>query len=70
MTGLGKALVVLGLCLVVAGAAVMVLERFPLLGRLPGDFVVRRPGFTVYFPLGTSIVVSLLLSFLLWLLRR
>ncbi|MBI5015275.1 MAG: DUF2905 domain-containing protein [Deltaproteobacteria bacterium] len=70
MTGLGRALVLLGLCLVAAGVLVTVLGKIPFLGRLPGDLVVRRPGFTFYFPLGTSIVVSLLLSLLLWLLRR
>jgi hypothetical protein len=70
MTGLGRALVLLGVVLVVAGLLVMALERFRFLGRIPGDLVIRRPGFTLYLPLGTCVLLSLLLSLLLWLLRR
>jgi len=40
------------------------------LGRLPGDIVVRRPGFTLVFPIATSLILSLLLTLLLWLFRR
>jgi hypothetical protein len=40
------------------------------IGKLPGDFVVRRGNFTFYFPLATSIVVSIVLSLVFWLLRR
>lgn len=40
------------------------------LGSLPGDFVFKRGNFTLYFPLATSILLSLILSFVLWLLRR
>ena len=68
--GLGKTLVLVGLLLVLAGAIVLLAERFTGLGRLPGDIVVRRPNFTFYFPLGTSILLSLLLSVLLWLFSR
>ncbi len=44
--------------------------RLPWLGRLPGDIVVERPGFHFYLPLATSVLLSLLLSAVLWLLRR
>jgi hypothetical protein len=40
------------------------------LGRLPGDFVIRRDGFTFYAPIATGIVISIALSVMLWLLRR
>lgn len=69
---LGKLLLGLGALLAVAGVLLIVAERFPGLriGRLPGDISVERPGFRFYFPLGTSIVVSVVLSLVLWLLSR
>ncbi|NTU59721.1 MAG: DUF2905 family protein [Deltaproteobacteria bacterium] len=70
MSELGKALIGAGLLLAAAGVVLLVLGRLPLLGRLPGDILVRRPGFTFYFPLGTSLLLSALLSLLLWWLRR
>ena len=70
MTELGRVLLTLGLLLAALGAVLLLAGRFPFLGRLPGDLVVRRPGFTFYFPLGTCLLLSLLLSLLLWFLRR
>jgi hypothetical protein len=68
---LGKLLVILGLSLVVAGVALMLLGRMNLpLGRLPGDFTFRGKNTTVYFPLATSLVVSVLLSILLYVVSR
>jgi hypothetical protein len=68
---LGKLLVVFGAVLVVVGIGVMVLGRmsFPL-GRLPGDFLYRGKNSTVYFPLATSVVVSVVLSILVYLVGR
>ena len=67
---LGKLLVVFGAMLVV-GIVVMLLGRmnFPL-GRLPGDFLYRGKNTTVYFPLATSVVVSVVLSILVWVVSR
>ena len=64
----------MGKLLVIAGAVIMavgftVWAGFPL-GRLPGDFMVRRGPVTFYFPLVTSILVSIVLTFLLMLFRR
>lgn len=73
MTDLGKMLIVFGAVLVIAGAALLFagkLSNIPLIGRLPGDIVVRRDNFTFYFPLTTSLVVSFVLSLLLYWLRR
>jgi len=64
-----RTLIVLGLLLVVAGLLWPWLGRIPL-GRLPGDLVFERPGLRVFVPLGTMLVASLVLSLLLWLLRR
>jgi hypothetical protein len=67
----GKLLVFLGLALVVAGIAVMAMGRMNLpLGRLPGDFLYRGKNRTVYFPLATSVVVSVVLSVALYLVSR
>jgi hypothetical protein len=67
----GKLLVLLGMVLVVAGIVVMLLGRMNLpLGRLPGDFLYRGKNTTFYFPLATSVVVSVLLSILLYLVSR
>lgn len=70
MTGLGKVLIALGLVLVGAGVLLVSGAKIPFLGRLPGDVVVQRPGFTFYFPLGTCILVSVLLSLILWFFHR
>jgi ribose/xylose/arabinose/galactoside ABC-type transport system permease subunit len=64
-------LVLLGLAIVAAGAVLWILERANIpLGRLPGDFVWRGKYSTVYFPLTTSILASVVLSLIFWLLRR
>ena len=64
---MGKLLVVAGAVVMAIGVAVM--WGFPL-GRLPGDFMVRRGPVTFYFPLVTSILVSIVLTFLVMLFRR
>jgi hypothetical protein len=64
---MGRVLIVLGL--VIAGVGVLLSAGVPF-GRLPGDFMVRRGSFTFYFPLATTILVSVLLTILLSLLRR
>ena len=64
-----RILIALGFLLLLAGLAWPWLSRLPL-GRLPGDIVVDRPGFRFFFPLTTMIVVSIVLSLILWLFRR
>ena len=59
----------LGLALVAIGLAWPLIERLGL-GRLPGDFRIEREGFNFYFPLTTSIIVSLVASLIIWWLRR
>ncbi len=66
---LGKIVVIAGIALVVIGLLLMA-GSFIGLGRLPGDIVYRKGNFTFYFPLLTSILLSLLLTFLLSLFRR
>jgi hypothetical protein len=70
MQGVGRLLIVVGAVIVLAGVVVLVAGRIPGLGRLPGDVVVRRGPVTFYFPLATSIVLSVLLTILLNLFWR
>ena len=66
---MNRLLIVLGSLLVVAGLAWPWLRKLPL-RRLPGDVIVDRPGFRFFLPLTTMILVSLLVSLILWLFRR
>jgi len=71
MTEFGKLLIVLGIVVLVAGVVLTLLGRTSLpLGRLPGDIVYRGKNTTFYFPLATSILVSVVLSLVLNLLGR
>ena len=71
MAELGRLLVVLGIALVVIGGIVMLLGRTGLpLGRLPGDIVYRGKNTTFYFPLASSILISVVLSIVLFLIGR
>ena len=71
MNGLGRPLIILGLILVVAGLAISFAPRFPTwLGRLPGDINIKRDNFSFHFPLATCLIISAILSFIMWLLRR
>jgi hypothetical protein len=70
VSDLGRVLVVLGVVLLVLGLVLMAAGRLPLVGRLPGDVVYRRGNFTFYFPIVTSILLSLLLTVLFALFRR
>lgn len=69
MTDLGKVLIVGGLILLVAGAVLALLGRSGVpLGRLPGDFLYRGKNTTIYFPLATSLLLSVLLAVVLYLI--
>ena len=71
MADLGKLLVFLGIVLVIAGVALILLARTQLpIGRLPGDIIYRGKNTTFYFPLATSILLSLALSALLYVIGR
>ena len=71
MTDAGKILIVLGVVLVVAGATLTLLGRTNIpLGRLPGDIFYRGKNTTFYFPLATSVLISVVLSLLLYVIGR
>ncbi|MBS1820384.1 MAG: DUF2905 domain-containing protein [Acidobacteria bacterium] len=71
MSDLGRVLISLGLLLVVAGIVIVGLNRLNIpIGRLPGDFNWRGRGWSFSFPLATSILLSVVLSLLLWLINH
>jgi membrane protein implicated in regulation of membrane protease activity len=67
---LGKLLILLGAILIVIGAAILLVGRLPWLGRLPGDIYVERRNFTFFFPITTSILISVILSLVLYVVSR
>jgi uncharacterized membrane-anchored protein YitT (DUF2179 family) len=69
MSDIGKILIAVGALIVIIGLVMVFAGRLGV-GRLPGDFVVRRGNFTFYFPLATSIILSIVISFIFWLMRR
>lgn len=67
----GRSLILIGVILVALGALITLGDRLPIkLGRLPGDIVIRGKNSTFYFPIVTSLLVSIVLSLVLWLVRR
>jgi len=67
---LGRGLILLGVLLIVIGGLFLLAGRIPWLGRLPGDLVIERRNFSFYFPLATSVILSVVLSLLFWLFTR
>jgi hypothetical protein len=70
MSDLGKLLVVVGALIVAVGLVLMLAGRIPFLGRLPGDIHVQRGNWSFYFPLATSLLVSVVLSLVLYFIGR
>ena len=70
MGGMGRILIYLGLFLVILGIAFTLIGRIPWLGHLPGDITIERERFTFYFPLATCLIISIILSLVLYLFRR
>lgn len=71
MTGdIGKIIIIIGLLLVVTGIVFMVGNKLPFIGKLPGDIVVERKTYSFYFPVTTCIIISIVLSFILWFFNK
>ena len=67
---LGKMLILLGVFIILIGVLLLVGEKIPWIGRLPGDIIIRKKNFTFYFPIVTSILISILLTLLFTLFRK
>jgi hypothetical protein len=70
MQEIGKIIIVFGLILIGFGLLLTFFHRIPFFGKLPGDVLIQKNNFTFYFPLATSILVSLVLTFIFWILNR
>jgi hypothetical protein len=66
MQQMGKFLVVVGFVVVLLGVALMFFDKIPFLGKLPGDISIKGENFRFYFPITTSIILSVVISVLLW----
>jgi hypothetical protein len=70
LPAIGKMLIVMGIFLVLVGAAFIFADRIPYLGRLPGDIHIKRERFSFYFPITTSIIISIILTIIFSLFRK
>ena len=70
MNPIARLLILSGLVLVGAGLLFLLADKVPWLGKMPGDITIKRDHFTFYFPLGTCILISVILSLLFWLFRK
>lgn len=70
MSDIGRFLILIGVILVIVGAGFLLAPKLPWLGRLPGDISFKRGNFSFYFPLGTCILISIILTLFSWLFRR
>ena len=67
---MGVILIWIGLIIVVVGLAIYFRDEIPFLGKLPGDLVIKKKNFTMYLPIASSLVISLIISIILYLVRR
>lgn len=66
----GKVLIILGIIIVIAGVILLFAGKIPFIGKLPGDFVIRKKNFTIYIPIATSILISIILSLIFYFFRK
>ena len=67
---LGKLLILFGVLIAVIGLLLLVGEKIPWVGKLPGDIIIKREKFAFYFPIATSILISIILTLLFTLFRK
>ena len=70
MNGIGKALVLIGVVVALVGLGLMFFDKIPFFGKLPGDIQIKRENFRFYFPITTSILLSVVISVILWLINH
>ncbi|MFQ5442854.1 MAG: DUF2905 domain-containing protein [Thermodesulfobacteriota bacterium] len=67
---LGRTLIFIGVIILVIGVVLTISPKIPFIGRLPGDIYFKKDNFTLYFPFTTSIIISIVISFLLYIFLR
>ena len=70
MGELARVMIIIGVVLIVIGLVMLVFPRLPFLGKLPGDILIKKEHLTFYFPLATSIVISIIISLILYLINK
>ncbi len=70
MQAIAKTLIIFGVILIGVGVLLNFANRIPFIGKLPGDILIQKKNFTFYFPVATSILISIILSLVFWLLSR
>jgi hypothetical protein len=69
-SGFGKMIFIAGIVIAVIGLIIMFFNKIPFIGKMPGDIVIKKENFTFYFPIVTSILLSIILSLIFYFLRR
>lgn len=67
---LGKLLIILGVIIIAVGGLLLFSGKIPYMGKLPGDILIQKKNYTIYFPLATSIIISLIITLIFWLIGR
>jgi hypothetical protein len=70
MPGIGKMFIILGIILIVVGIAFLFGDKIPYIGKLPGDIYIKKERFSFYFPITTSIIISIILTILFSIFRK
>lgn len=70
MQSAGKILILTGVIFILIGAVLTFYEKIPLIGKLPGDIIIKRKNFTLYIPIVTSLLISFLLSLIFYILDK
>jgi hypothetical protein len=70
MGEMARIMIIAGIVLIVTGLVLLGIQKVPFPGKLPGDFLVKRESFTFYFPLATGIIISILISLILYLISK
>ena len=70
MQEIGKTIIIFGIILIGLGVLLTFVNKIPFLGKLPGDILIQKKNFSFYFPLTTSILISIILSLIFWLWSR
>lgn len=66
----GKILIIFGIFILLVGVILLYGNKIPLIGKLPGDILIKKDNFTFYFPLTTLIIVNVLIFILMYLLKK
>jgi hypothetical protein len=70
MPAIGKMLIILGIILIIVGLGFLFGDKIPFIGKLPGDILIKKERFSFYFPITTSIIISIILTILFSLFRK